>query len=158
MVDIKTLPVLYGKNFERKKKQLKIGYELESQMVAQQYDPGPVGHIMKVIYQGDTIITKRKREKNLLIPKGGTLQFILSKKSGGNVPVPDLKCMTYGAAKFLLASLRLEAGAASADASVDDFETAYIIRQEPEYDIDKKVVMGTVFNLYLSQEKPDNCD
>lgn len=158
MVDINALPVLYGKNYERKKRELQIGHQIETKVVGKKYDIGPEGHIMMVIYGSDTIITKNKRVRNLEIPRGGTLNFVLSKQSGGQIEIPDLVCQSYEAAKFLLTGYKLKVGPANADATVDNFSQAYVYKQEPAYSPGKKVAMGTSFTLYLTQDEPAGCN
>lgn len=158
MVDIKVLPVLYGKNYDRKKRELEIGYQINSTVVGSKYDIGPEGHIMMVMYDRDTIITKRKRVKNLEIPRGGTLKFVLSKKSGGLVEIPDLVCQSFDAAKFLLSGYKLKTGEAQADATVENFADAIVYKQEPAYSPGKKVSMGSTFTLYLTQDPPTDCE
>ena len=157
MVSIKSLPVLYGKNYKRKKKELSIGHEINSVIVGSVYDIGPEGHIMKVIHDNDTIITRRKRVQNREIPRGGTLKFIVSKQSGGLVEIPDLVCQSYDAAKFLLSGYKLKAGESNADATVEDFATAIVYKQVPEYTEGAKIQMGTSFTLYLTQDPPESC-
>ncbi len=158
LVSIKSLPVLYGKNYDRKKRELLIGHKINSKVVGSMYDIGPEGHIMMVIYDNDTIITRKKRVQNLDIPKGGSLKFILSKRSGGFVEIPDLTCQTYDAAKFLLNSFKLNAGKANADATVEDFSEAYVTKQIPEYVSGEKVRIGTEFTLFLTQDLPPDCN
>ena len=158
MVNIKALPVLYGKNYDRKKKELSIGHQINSTVVGSVYDIGPENHIMMVIYETDTIITRKKRIRNLEIPRGGTLKFVLSKRSGGRVQIPDLVCQTYDAAKFLLNGYKLNAGDANADATVENFSEAYVYKQIPEFSPGKKIAMGTSFTLYLTQELPASCE
>lgn len=158
MISIKSLPVLYGKNYERKKKELAVGYEINSIIVGSKYDIGPEGHIMMVIFKNDTIITRRKRVKNLEIPRGGSLKFVISKQSGGLVEIPDLVCQSYDAAKFLLSGYKLKAGEANADATVEDFSEAIVYKQSPMYSPGAKVAMGTEFTLFLTQDPPSNCE
>ena len=158
MISIKSLPVLYGKNYERKKRELAIGHEINSTIVGSMYDVGPEGHIMMVIFENDTIITRRKRVKNLEIPRGGSLKFVISKQSGGLVDIPDLVCQSYDAAKFLLSGYRLKAGETNADATVEDFSAAVVYKQDPAFSPGAKVSMGTAFTLFLTQEPPSNCE
>lgn len=157
MVDISDLPNLYGENYDRKIKELKIGYELESTIVGSIYDKGPERHIMQVIFNGDTIINKTQRERNIMIPRGSELQFVVSKSTGGRVSLPDLRCQTYDAAKFLLSSYSLTLGESEADATVEDFGSAYVYRQEPAYEPGKNVTMGSTIVLYLTQDRPSDC-
>ena len=158
MINLKSLPVLYGKNYKRKQKELSVGYEINSAIVGSMYDIGPEGHIMMVIFENDTIITRRKRVKNLEIPRGGSLKFIISKHSGGLVEIPDLVCQSYDAAKFLLSGYKLKTGEANADASVEDYSEAMVYKQSPAYSSGAKIAMGTKFTLYLTQETPADCE
>ncbi len=157
LIDFNNISTLYGENYERKKRELADGYEIKSKVVGQMYDAGPAGHIMKVIFEGDTIVTRTYRAKDVKIPKGGTLEFIISKNSGGLVSIPNLTCMTYAEAKFLLNSYKLNVGSAEADGDVEQFNEAYVYKQEPQFSLNKKVEMGTSFTLYIQNEKPKFC-
>ncbi len=157
MINFNNISTLYGENYERKKRELADGYEIKSKVVGQVYDAGPAGHIMKVIYERDTIVTRTYRAKDVMIPKGGTLKFIISKNSGGQVSIPNLTCMTYAEAKFLLNSYKLNVGSAEADGDVEDFNSAYVSKQDPAFALNKKVEMGTAFTLYIQSTKPSSC-
>ena len=156
MINIADLPTLYGQNYERKKKELKIGYQIESSISGRAFDPGPEGHILKVISGRDTIITRSKRDDSRQIKKGGKLSFILSKNSGGEVIIPDLTCLSYSEAKFLLESYKLKIGSAEAH-GVDHFDEAYVFAQSPVYAADKKVAMGSAIDVFLQSDIPPNC-
>ena len=134
-----------------------MGYKIESKIVGEKYDPGPPGHILEVIYKGDTIVTRRNRVKDLSIPKGEALGYIISKNTGGRVEVPNLVCETYATAKFILSSYKLKLGGADADGTVTDFDNAYVWRQEPAYAADKRVAMNSEIKIFLTQAKPPQC-
>ncbi len=151
------LPVLYGKHYERKKRELKTGYQLDLNVVGQMYDPGPEGHIMLVRYRGDTIITDRERKNSTLIKKGSTLEVVLSEQSGGSVPVPKLVCKTYEEASFLLSSIGLEEGSLEIDATVDQLDRSYVWKQKPAYGSGEQIRMGQAVQLYLTKYRPAEC-
>lgn len=157
MVTFYSLPELYGKNYSRKKKELNQGYALQTEIVGRKFDKGPENHILSVIYKGDTIVDRSGRGRDREFPKGGTLQFIVSSKSGGKINVPDLHCLTYAEAKFLIESYNLKIGAAEADASVNDFDGAFIWKQLPAYEEGFKVPLESEIQVYLTAEKPADC-
>ena len=155
-IPVAKLPILYGKNYERKKKELKQGYELKSKVVDYSYDPGPANHILSVIYNGDTIITKNGRKNDVSLEKGGTLEFILSKKGEGQLDIPDLLCMTYREARFLLESYEVDVQVFE-DGGITNLESSYVWRQTPSYSSDGKIRMGSLIELYVTQYRPSFC-
>ena len=157
LINIEDLPTMYGENYERKARELKVGYALNSDVVGEIYDKGPPGHIMKVIFNQDTVVSRRKRKRQVQIPKGSTLQFIVSKETGGQVSLPDLVCQPFEAAKFLLSSYTLVLDEANADATVEDYESAYVYRQEPVFEEGKTIKMGQGIKLFLTQDLPSSC-
>jgi beta-lactam-binding protein with PASTA domain len=157
-LSVTALPRLYGENFEIKKKELKVGYNLESEVVGESYDPGPEGHIMAVIYEGDTIITADRRRGDRTIEKGETLKFILSKQEGGYFPLPDLVCKKLQEARFQLDALRLQVGEVQVMGATSDVEDAYVISQEPPYSENAKIQIGDSVNVVVSPLKPEDCE
>lgn len=155
-VPLSRLPALYGKSFERKKLELKQGFDIQSEIAGRMYDPGEPDHILAVIYKGDTIIDKRKRGSDVLIDKGGTLSFIVSQRTGGKLPVPDLICMTYAEAQFLLSNSGLEIAEVIQEDGIVDVLTAYVSGQVPDPS-EGMIEQGSGMRLSLSSEKPLRC-
>ena len=116
------LPVLYGKSYERKKKELKQGFEINTKIVGRKYDAGAPEHILEVIYNGETVVSTDVRKDDVLIEKGGTLEMILSKDTGGSLSMPDLSCKSFDEAAFQLQTLNLVIGEQIKDGSVSDLE------------------------------------
>ncbi len=155
-IKVSQLPILYGKNYKRKKRELKQGYELNSKIIAHKYDPGPAEHILMAIYGLDTIVTRGGRQDRIELEAGSTIKFILSKKRGGLLELPDLLCKTYGEAKFLLESYQVNIQIFE-DGGITDIDNAIIWKQSPAYGSSKAVEMGTNFELYLTQYRPSFC-
>lgn len=155
-IALSRLPVLYGKSFERKERELRRGFELESRIVGRRYDPGEPDHVLAVIYKGDTIIDRRGRKQDVLLDKGGTLEFVLSERSGGRLEVPDLVCKTYAEAKFLIANSGLILGEVITDGMVDAVDTAFVSGQVPD-PAEGMMVMGQEIKLSLSKDRPVHC-
>lgn len=150
------LPVLYGKSYDRKQKELKQGFEINTKIVGRKYDSGAPDHILEVIYNGQTVVSSDVRKDDVLVEKGGTLEMILSKESGGSLSMPDLTCKSFDEAAFLLQTLNLIIGEQVSDGSVSNVDAAYIYDQEPAPD--GRVYTGDSIKIFLTQNKPDNCD
>lgn len=156
-IQVSRLPVLYGENFDRKKKELFESFELRSTVIGKEYDPGVPGQILEVRYQGQPIINASGRNDGLLLEKGATLEFIISERSGGVVAIPDIVCQEYAAAKFALESIGLSIGEIRYADDVFELAKAFIIRQSPGPDRDP-IQRGSKINIEVSAEKPIDCE
>jgi beta-lactam-binding protein with PASTA domain len=155
-IPVSRLPALYGKSFERKKQELKEGFDILAEVVGRQYDPGEPDHILAVIYEGDTIIDRSKQGGNVMIEKGSTLGFILSQRTGGRLPIPNLICMTYAEAQFLLESSGLEISEIVQEDQIVDLNSAYVAGQVPDPE-EGLIEQGSGMRLSLTRDKPMHC-
>ncbi|TVR79612.1 MAG: PASTA domain-containing protein [Saprospirales bacterium] len=158
MVTLDELPPLYGRSFERTARVLQMAHSIESNIAGRTFDPGPEGHIMGVIYQGDTIIDRGEVLRDMKVPVGGRIDFIISEQRGGQVEIPDLVCRTFDEAEFIIRSYRLRIGNTRLQGEIEDLQRAFIVEQDPPFDETVKVQMGSSVNLVLSAEKPQFCD
>lgn len=150
------LPEMYGKNYERKKKELEEHFEIKSRIVDTKFDPGDPGQILEVLYKGQVVFNAKKRDNTIQIEKGDYLDFVISAKTGGEVEVPDLSCRTYEEAQFLLDNLGLTIGEVIKDGDVEDLNTSYVIAQNPPAD-GSMIKMETTIQLTVSKNKPGSC-
>lgn len=150
------LPEMYGKSYERKKKELEDHFEIKSRIVDTRFDPGDAGQVLEVRYQGKTIMDAKGRVNDVQIEKGDVLEFIISAKSGGEVKTPDLICKTYEEGVFLLEHLGLKIGDVEEDGPVDNLSSAFIINQFPPAD-GAVIEMGSSVKVTVSQSKPVSC-
>src|SRR5258706_6838747 len=104
------LPEMYGKNFERKRRELAEHFQIKSKVIDKRYDPSEEGQILEVKYKGKTIMDSKGRDNDVQIEKGDELDFIISEKTGGSVVLPNLICKTLDEAQFLLENLGLTVG------------------------------------------------
>lgn len=151
------LPEMYGKSFDRKKRELKEHFEIELREVDRRFDPGEPGQILEVRYQGKVIIDSEGRDHDTQIEKGGVLEAVVSDKTTGSVRVPDLVCRTYEEAIFLLENSGLSAGDIDRDPDVSDLSSAFVIAQDPAPG-DLEADLGTLVRLWVRQEKPARCE
>jgi len=150
------LPELYGKSYDRKKRELEEHFEIKSRIVDTKFDPGDPGQVLEVRYQGKTLMDAKGRDNTVQVEKGDYLDFVISAKSGGEVEVPDLICKTYEEALFLLESLGLKPGNLTRDGSIADLNTAFVIAQYPSAD-GARIEMESTIQLTVSQAKPESC-
>ena len=151
-----SLGVMYGQDYESKKNEL-THLNIESEIKGYEYDPGEPDHILEVWYEGRPIITGSGRKDEVEIKKGSTLQFVLSKRQGGLVEIPNLQCGTYGAAKFILESSNLKLGEVIDEGPIQDRNSAYVVLQEPAYVPGQMINMGETMVLTIAQAKSENC-
>ena len=104
------------------------------------------------------LINGSERKTNVTIAKGDTLEFVISTKVGGEVPIPNLICQTLAEAKFLLSSSKLELGTIVEEGAITDPETAYIVKQIPEAQDGQTIELGSSFKITIVQQKPENCN
>jgi len=99
--DLSGLPVLYGRNYSRKQKELSY-MSIFTKIKDYQYDSGEPDHILGVWYKGKKIINAQGKRKNVEIVVGDTLEFTLSKRAGAELNIPDLMCRSLAEAKMVL--------------------------------------------------------
>ncbi len=147
-IPLRRLPTLYGMNYERKQRELKQGFEINTRIVGRAYDPGAPDHILEVLYKGETIVSSSVRKDDVLIDRGSTLEVVLSKSTGAAISMPDLVCKSYTEALFMLRALNLVLGDEVADADVSQLSNSYVRSQDPP--VDSHLYTGDTVNIYLS--------
>ena len=150
------LPILYGKNYERKKRELYQSFEIECKVVDRQFDPGEPGHILAVLYNGETISDRKGRKDDILIEKGTTLNFVISERQGGELEIPNLVCKTFAEAQFIIENSGLTLGEIITDGRIGIVDSAYVAGQVPD-PAEGYMLMGEEIKLSLSANKPMDC-
>lgn len=150
MVTVGSLPALYGKSYELKKKALAAAYEIKSEVIGHMYDKGAPGMILRVLAGRDTIVNHIGVDMDYTIPRGATLQFILSSNEGGEINVPLLVCQMMDEAIFAYGG---QVSIVPKSGSAGD----YIISQDPAYSPDAKMLRGTSIIVELSYNRPAEC-
>ncbi|MEO6040152.1 MAG: PASTA domain-containing protein, partial [Saprospiraceae bacterium] len=112
--------------------------------------------ITAVLYRGDTIT--RKIPRGFTVEMGGTVDFIVSEEVTLTVNIPECGCQTLDAARFLIQTSNLSVGSIIKDGTVTDQQNAYVYRQTPRFDPNGTMRVGEQIDLYLTQEKPKNCE
>jgi beta-lactam-binding protein with PASTA domain len=157
IADLLTLPNLFDGSDDYYSYQTKLErLGLKSRIVGRQYSSKlEENTILEVIYGKDTITDDL--DKKIQVPEGVEIGFIVTEKGGGSVPVPNLICQKYDAARFVIGNYNLNIGSVIKDATVTSETTAYVYKQVPRYSASKSVRVGEQIDLYLTQQRPDNC-
>ena len=100
-------------------------------------------------------ITDEMLRRGVKVPKGATLDFVITERITGAVPVPDLVCKRYDAAIFLIEGSNLILGNVFGDTGFH--EGAYVYKQEPEYIPGMQMGIGQQINIYLTDTRPAGC-
>lgn len=156
LIPLSRFPDLYGKKYDRKKEELEKAFQIQCDIIGKQYDPGAPDYILAVVYQGDTIIDKEHRGGDVMIEKGARLGFIVSQSTGGLMPVPNLICLTYAEALFLLENSRLEITEVIQEDQIIDIRGAFVSGQVPDPS-EGMIEQGSGMRISLTREKPLSC-
>lgn len=147
------LPQLYGNDFEQKRRELTY-MEINSNIRGYEYDPGEPNYILEVWYNDEIISSKNIERKDIVIEKGGTLDFVLSEQSGGSTQIPDLRCMQLSSLLFYLPNVKLSLGVVTGGSNND----YYVVSQDPPYAPSALIERGSKINVVVQEQKPDDCN
>jgi len=156
-VKVKDLPVLYGSNYDQKKTELKF-QDINTKVIDKKHDKGEPNHILEVYYNGKLIIDKNVLKSDVEIEKGGTLEVVISQKSGGHDVVPDLVCKELQAAESIALISKFKIGKIEEVGEITDRGSAYVMAQNPAYDGTTSIPHNSEIAVTIIQEKPQNCN
>ncbi len=155
IADLATLPALSGGNddynfYAKKLEMMGITARILRKETDAQLEEGT---IKDVIVDGKSIVDQLA--SGYKAPMGSAIDFVVSQREGDDAVTPDLSCKTADETSFLLQASQLTLGKITADASVTNQNTAYVVGQDPQPGV--KVKKNQPVNVTLSQTKPVNC-
>lgn len=153
---LESLPQLFGRNYERKKKELSY-MNIYTKVKGYKQDASEPDHILEVWYKGQKVIDAASKRKNVEFEVGDTLEFVLSKRSGAQLPIPDLMCKGVSEVKFLLSSSQLLLGDVTSEGDIKDIESAKIVSQHPSPIAGYTILSGEPIHVTVTQVGA-NCD
>ena len=112
--------------------------------------------ILYLFYDGKKV-TEQQVKNGFDVMMGSTLEFVVTERLSNEMEIPQLRCMTFDAAEFLVSSSNLNIGEVFEDESVTDRNTAYVYQQEPAFATGQTIQMGAQISLWLTQTLPDGC-
>lgn len=151
-----TLPSLVGNydyyQYARKLQRLNVRTKIREKQFSSKLEENTILHL----YVDGQKITEADLNSGIKVPMGNVVEFVITERNTGMVAIPSLVCKQYDAAVFLITSMNLNLGRVVGD--VPDRESAYVYRQEPPYDPDANIPMGTTINIYLTSARPSGCE
>ncbi|MEM1323377.1 MAG: PASTA domain-containing protein [Bacteroidota bacterium] len=156
--DLVNLPDITGGNddftqYSRKLRRLGVNAKIVDRKFSNKLEPNT---ILEVRYNEEEITDQLI--EGFKVPMGTTLNFVVTERGGGTVPIPNVVCKQYDAASFLIGNFNLNIGSIIPDATVTDRETAFVWRQVPRYRAGVNIRIGEQVDLYITQHRPDGCE
>lgn len=112
--------------------------------------------ILYLIHNGKKV-TENDIKRGYEVPMGSSLEFVVTERLSNEMEVPNLVCMTYTAAEFLVSTSNLNVGEVFEDETVTDRSTAFVYKQDPPFQASNFIQMGAQISLWLTQAQPENC-
>ncbi len=151
------LPGLIGNyDYEQYVKKLKL-LGIKARVRERSFDNKLEENTILHFYLGDKKITDDNLREGVKVPMGSVLDFVVSTRTGGSLTVPDLICMKYSEAEFIITSSNLTIGTVNEDDSVFDRDNAYVWKQEPAFAPGITMRIGEQMTVYLTQKVPEGC-
>ena len=152
--DMVTLPPLAGSDdfdmYARQCARLNIKTRISGRVQDARLEPNT---IVAVIYRADTVTHLLR--SGYKIEMGATLDFVVSEAATNDVTTPDVLCLTYDEARFLLSSSGLSIGQVFKDGTVSDPASAIVWKQMPLSG--NLLTTGQPIDIYLTQDTPQGC-
>ena len=153
-----SLPTLVGNydydQYVKKLKLLNLRASIKEQVFNNKLEPNSILYL----YHGDKKITENDLNDGVKVPMGTVLQFVVTTRSGGKVDLPDLSCMTFSEAQFLITASGLKLGTVNEVPGEADQDDMYISSQTPSFTPDTQVPLGRMVDLSLSKVLPAGCN
>ena len=132
--------------------------EVKTEIVERVFDARQANESIVHIKYKDQIIEDSDIKAGVNIPKGSTLQFVVTKRNSSVVQIPKLVCQSYDEAKFLAINSSLKIGEVIVDNTVVNRADAYVWKQEPSYASQKMIDKGAAVKIYLTENQPSGCN
>jgi beta-lactam-binding protein with PASTA domain len=149
------LPTLVGNYDYNQYRRKLLNKGLNATVKERVFDNKQAANTILYFYFKGEKITEGDLKNGVRIPKGSTLEFVITERGGGIIEIPDFTCMQLSAAEFLIATLNLNIGAIKADVTVSDQAEAYVYNQRPEPG--QSIRVGEQVDLYITREPPLGC-
>lgn len=151
------LPDLVGSDdynqYTRKLEELGVDYKIRERVFDRKLEENTILYL----FYNDKKIEGRDLQKGINIPKGSTVEFVVTRRFTGSVPIPSLVCKRYREAVFLLDGNNLAVGNVTTNLPRGAWDEAFVSAQNPGYEVGLNVSTGTQINLTLSPNRPAGC-
>lgn len=141
-------------DFERYSKKIAMN-GVKARVKERVYDRKQAENSILYFYHNGKKITEREVKTGYYVMPGDVLEFVVTETLSNELQVPDLVCMNYSAAEFLISSSNLIIGTVNEEGAISNQSTAYVSRQDPP--AGEPIQMGGQITVWLSQALPDPC-
>ncbi|MEO1258378.1 MAG: PASTA domain-containing protein [Bacteroidota bacterium] len=145
-------------DYEQYSRRLAIRHSITSEIKERVYDRKQAENTILHFFHDGQKLTDNDLKKGYKVQEGSTLEFVITERRTNQMNIPDLVCMDFVAADFLVSSYNLNVGQVFEDASVIDRTNAYVYKQEPLFSADATISMGSQINIWLTQDLPADCN
>lgn len=143
-------------DFERYAQKLtRLG--IKSKVREKVYDSRQAPNTILYLNYMDRKVTDGDIRNGFEVMMGSTVEAVVTERFSNEVEIPELVCRTYEEAVFLLSSSGFTVGIVNEDPTVTDRSQAYVYMQEPAFATGQYMLVGTQFQLWLTQSLPDGC-
>lgn len=156
--DLVTLPDLIGNydyaQYTKKLKMMGVKFRIKERIFDNQYEENTIMHF----FYDDKKITDKDLKDGVKVPKGSTMEFVITEQGGGYVDIPNLVCKKYSAAEFLIGGMQLNLGETNRDGTITNEANAYVWRQVPAYRPGATMRIGEMIEVWITQNYPSGCN
>lgn len=145
-------------DFDQYSKRLKVRFGIDSKIKERVYDRRQAENSILYLFIDGEKVTDNDVKKGVKVQEGSTIEFVITERRTNEMNIPDLVCMGYEAADFLVSTYNLNIGQVFEDATVIDRNKAFVYQQEPAFEEDAMIRMGGQINIWLTQDMPADCD
>jgi len=131
---------------------------LKSQIAKKIFDANQQPNTILYIMIDGKRYTDDDISKGVFIAEGKVVDLVVTDQGGTFTDMPNLHCLSYPEAKFILDSYNLNLGSIINDATIKDQNSAFIWKQSPTFAPGKTVNVGASVDVFLTQFKPKNCN
>lgn len=150
------LPTLMraGYNFDQYRTKLRR-IDVKAQIKDRIFDNKQEENTVLHFFHNGLKVTDDMLRNGFKVPRGSTLEFVITERITNQVAMPDLICKRFDEAKFLLTSSNLVLGQTFGAEGVES--SAFVYRQQPEFTPGQMVIKGSSIDLYLKTTLPSGC-
>jgi len=143
-------------DFERYKSKLeKRGLKVKEK--ERVFDARQAENTILYFYHGGKKVTEGQVRSGYYVMPGDLLEFVVTERRSNLAEIPDLVCMSFSAAEFLVSTSNLNIGQVNEDETVTDPGSAYVYRQEPAWAAGQTIQMGGQITVWITQGIPARC-
>lgn len=141
-------------DFDQYAKRLAL-HSVKSRVKERAYDKRQAENTILYFYHNGKKVMESDVKSGYFVLPGDMLEFVVTERLSNELEIPDLVCMNYTAAEFLISSSNLNLGEVNDDGAVTDKSTAFVYKQDPAPG--GIIQMGGQITVWITQTLPIEC-